>query len=168
MEQVIPGIFVGGDKDYERIAPREDFSAVRCCKYGPGGHKDTLKYTTRAAPDGPNKYWVEKGRLMALNLLDLDDPHYVNLDMIKHALAFAQAERAKGQKVLFACNEGHSRGPSCALMFLRAIGEMPHPFIQSEKVFKTLYSKYEPAQGIRQFARDHWSELNDSELKDGR
>lgn len=167
MEQIINGIYVGGDRDYERVKDRDDFSIVRCCKYGPGGHKDTLQYTTRAAPEGPNKYWVEKGHLIALNLLDLDDPDKIPLEAIKAGLDFAKQQIDKGQKVLFACNEGESRGPTTALLFLRSVGEMPHPFLQSVKVFKTLYHKYEPGLGMKQFARREWGALNDMELKDG-
>ena len=164
MEQIIKGVYVGADRDYDHVKDREDFSILRCCKYGPGGHKELLGYTTRAAPEGPNRYWVKKGRTMALNLLDLDDPHKIPPEMIKAGLTFAKEELAKGQKVLIACNDGGSRGPTTALMFLRAIGDMPHPFMQSEKIFKTLYPKYDPAQGIRQFARDNWNSINDMEL----
>ena len=167
MEQIIKNVYVGADRDYDHVKDREDFSILRCCKYGPGGHKDLLKYTTRSAPEGPNRYWVKQGRVMALNLLDLDDPNKIPPEMIKAGLDFAKEELTKGQKVLIACNEGHSRGPSCALMFLRSIGDMTHPFMQSEKVFKTLYPKYEPEMGIRQYARDHWNKLNDVELEGG-
>lgn len=163
MEQIIAGIFVGGDKDYERVASREDFSVVRCCKFGPGGHKQILGYATQAAPDGPNKYWVEKDRLFALNMLDLAEPLKIPFEMVKKALDFAKTERDKGQKILFACNAGKSRGPSVAMMFLRSIGELPHPFMQSEKVFRTLYPKYDPGLGVRQFTRDRWRDLDNIE-----
>jgi hypothetical protein len=164
MEQIIKNVYVGADRDYDHVKDREDFSVLRCCKYGPGGHKDLLKYTTQAAPEGPTRYWVKKGRVMAMNLLDLDDPNKIPPEMIKAGLDFAKEELAKGQKVLIACNDGGSRGPTCALMFLRSLGDMTHPFMQSEKVFRTLDPKYDPAMGIRQFARDHWNLLNNTEL----
>lgn len=164
MEQIIHNIFVGDDKDYEAVKGDSEFRIVRCCKYGPGGHQDTLGYHTLAAPDGPDKYWVKARCRFALNLLDLDDHNFVPMDAILLALDYAKAQLLDGKKVLFACNAGHSRGPSTALMFLRSIGEMPSGFMQSEKIFRTLYPKYSPAQGIRQAARDNWDVINRKEI----
>jgi hypothetical protein len=160
MVEVHDNIFVGSDLDFTKIAHRDGWSCLRCCKFGQSGHKELLGYSTQAAPEGPNKFVVVRGdRLMALNLLDLDDPNYVNKDMIKIGLAFIKYRLEQGDKVLVACNKGHSRGPSVALMFLRSIGDMPRGFIQAEKVFRTLYPEYSPKSGIRQFSRDVWDEI---------
>jgi hypothetical protein len=166
VEQIIDRVFSGGDKDYEKVKDREDFSIIRCAKYGPGGHKDILKYTSRAAPPGKDRYWVREGdHLLALNMIDSDDPSHFPPEMIRAGLDFAKEEYDKGRQVGFFCNQGESRGPSMALMFLRSIGELPHPFLQSVKVFNTLYPKYEPNAGIKQFCRSHWAEYNDIELR---
>src|ERR1039458_10384189 len=78
-------VYVGDDLDYEKIAHREGWSALRCAKYGPGGHKEILGYTSPGAPKGPNYLWATKGKnLMALNLLDLTDPAMVPFSAIKH------------------------------------------------------------------------------------
>jgi hypothetical protein len=108
---------------------------------------------------------VRKGNLMALNLLDLDDPNFIPTEMIRKGLQFVHERLQAGDKVLIACNQGHSRGPTVALMYLRSIGEMPYHFIGAERVFRTLYPPYSPAQGIRQYARSHWDSLADQNIE---
>lgn len=158
MNEVYPSLFVGGDADYEAKKTDKSFSFLRCCKYGDGGHQQLLGYHTLAAPEGKEKYVAHKGNLMALNLLDLHDPHYINSGMIEAGLEFIQQQLAEGKKVLVACNHGHSRGPSIALLYMRSIGEMPYNLGMSERVFSALYPNYSPKQGIRQYIRWHWSD----------
>ena len=169
MDNVYTRLWVGDDADYLRIAHKEDWSVLRCCKYGPGGHQQILGYHTPAAPKGPN-YLIARPRgntrHLALNMLDLDDPHFFDPKMIKTGLDFIQEQLDKGQKVLVACNKGHSRGPTMAFMFLRMIGDLWAGFIQSENVFKTLYPAYSPGIGMRQFARSHWNTLGRMALGD--
>jgi hypothetical protein len=159
-------VFIGNDETYEKYKDRAGWSFLRCCKYGPGGHQDILKYTTLGAPEGKNKYWAMRGNnLMALNLLDLDDPYFVPWDAIKKGLNFVEERRQLGDNVLIACNAGHSRGPTTGLMYLRGIGDMPWHFAKAEHIYRTIYPEYDPGTGIRQFAKMHWTDLNNLELK---
>jgi predicted protein tyrosine phosphatase len=104
---------------------------------------------------------------MALNLLDLDDPHFIPEEAVFTGLNFINKRLTAGDKVLVHCNAGHSRGPTMGLMFLRTIGEMPSSFGTSEKIFRSLYPKYDPAMGMRTFARAHWAQLKDFYGNDG-
>lgn len=158
MKQISPNVYVGGDEDYEKVKNDKDWCYVRCCKFGDGGHKDLLGYNTQSSPEGPHKYWAKKGRVLALNLLDLDDPNYVPEEAIQQGLDFIR-DNVDEKKVLVACNAGHSRGPTMGLMWLRTIGRMPYSFMQSEKHYANLYRKFDPSPGIEQFARMHWASL---------
>ena len=42
--EVIRNLYVGGDEDYEKVKDNKDFDIIRCCKFGPGSHKEILKY----------------------------------------------------------------------------------------------------------------------------
>lgn len=159
--QIIPGLYVGDDDAYQRLKDRPGWSFLRCCKEGPGGHRQTLGYTTLGAPKDKNYLWVKRGNHMALNLLDLDDPEFIAEGMINMGLDFIRERLAAGDKVLIACNQGHSRGPTTALMYLRTVGEMPYAFTKAERVFRTLYPKYDPGQAMRQYARSHWRQLEE-------
>lgn len=163
MEEIIKRLYVGNDSDYERLKDHDDWSFLRVCKEGPGGHRQTLGYHTLGAPkDSPNYLWIRKGNLMSLNILDLDDPEMIPELPIRKGLEFIKERLDAGDKVLSACNQGHSRGPTTAMMFLRTIGELPYGFTTSEKIFRALYPKYSPAHGMRAFAREHWRMLKDN------
>jgi hypothetical protein len=165
MHEIYTNLYVGGDADYEKLAHREGWSALRVAKYGPGGHKDLLGYTTPGAPKGPNYLWATKGEnLMALNILDLDDPNMIPFEAIQHGLDFVKKRLAAGDKVLIACNAGHSRGPTTGLMFLRSIGELPYHFVKAEHIYKTLDPMFDPGMGMRQVAKSHWTDLDKLEL----
>ncbi len=159
MVQISPNVFVGSDSDYEKIKDDKDWVALRCAKFGPGSHKEILGYETQAAPEGPNKYWVKKGRVLALNLLDLDDPNFVPPEAIQKGLDFIR-DNVDEKKVLVACNAGHSRGPTLGLMWLRTLGRMPYSFLHSSKIYRNdVYPKFDPSPGIEQFARSKWASL---------
>ena len=156
MENVLGNLYVGDDSDYEKLKDKAGWSFLRCCKYGPGGHQETLGYTTLGAPKGPDYLAVKKGDRMALNFIDANDPNFVPLKMIQTGLAYIDQRIKAGDKVLVACNAGHSRGPTTAMLYLRATGELPGSFISSERIYRTLYHKYDPGIGVRSFARTHW------------
>lgn len=158
MEEVLHHLYVGDDQAYDKLKDKPGWSWLRCAKYGAGGHQQTLDYHTLAAPPGPDYLMVRRGHLMALNLLDLDDPNYIDPDMIDSGLSFIGERLKAGDRVLVACNAGHSRGPSVALLYLRSIGEMPYNFGMSVRFFRTLYPHYDPGAGIRQYLRSHWAD----------
>lgn len=164
MHEIYDNVYVGDDNDYEKIKNEKDWRSVRMCKYGPGGHKETLGYSTPGAPKGKNYLSVEVPNRIAINIIDMDDPNMIPWECITTALNYAKKELDAGYKILIACNSGHSRGPTTGLMFLRAIGDMPHNFVTSEKIYRTLYRKYDPGMGMRQVARSHWGELDRMEL----
>lgn len=158
-------VYVGDDLDYEKIRNNKDFKSCRMCKFGPGSHKETLGYTSNAAPKGKNYLSVEANNRIAINIIDMEDPNMIPFECIKLALDYAKKWLDRGKNILIACNSGHSRGPTTGLMFLRSIGDMPHHFVKSENIYRTLYRKYDPGAGMRQMARSNWSALENSEIE---
>jgi hypothetical protein len=161
MEKLLPrlNLYVGRDEDYEKHKNDPEFRFARCCKYGPGGHQQTLGYKTLAAPKDSNYLWVKRPNRIALNLIDQDDPGFIPEECIEKALEYIKDQLDAGKKVIVCCNSGHSRGPTTALLFLRTIGEMPHSFVIAERIYRTLYPPYSPGQGMRQRARQMWDKL---------
>lgn len=157
MEHILGQLYVGDDNDYEKLKDKSGWSFLRCCKFGPGGHKETLGYTTPGAPKGPDYLATVKRNRMALNFIDANDPNLIPAEMIKKGLRYIDQQIEAGSKVLVACNAGHSRGPTTAMLYLRATGELPGNFVSSERIYRTLYHKYDPGLGVRQFARSHWN-----------
>lgn len=158
MEKIIDNLYIGSDVDDEQ-AESNGWSILVCAKEGPHGHRHILGYTSLGAPKDKNYYFVQKGNRMALNLIDSDSPNMIPEQVINAGLDFIKQQIGEGKNVLVHCNEGHSRGPVMALMYLRTIGEMPGSFHQSESKFKTLYPPFDPAHGIEQFSRTNWRSL---------
>lgn len=156
-----PILFVGDDSD-EAEAQKRGYAIVAACKDGPHGHRSALGYRSLGAPKNAQYHEAIRGKKMVLNLIDVDDPHFVPEEVIFPALQFINKHLKAGDKVLVHCNAGHSRAPTLALMFLRSIGELPQSFRTSEKVFRALYPNYDPGTGMRTFARAHWQQLKDN------
>jgi hypothetical protein len=165
MESIIHNLYVGGDSDYEKLNGKGGWSILRTCKEGPGGHRETLGYKTQGAPKGQHYLSVDGRSRRALNFIDPQDPHFIPKEMVERGLEFIHKRLAAGDKVLVACNAGHSRGPTTAMLYLRAIGELAGNFHHSENVMRTLYPGYSPGIGMRTFARQNWDGLKDALLK---
>lgn len=158
MEQIITGIWLGDDDDVTE-AEKRGYSILACCKEGPNGHRAMLDYHTLGAPKDKDYLFAERSHWMALNIIDMDDPDMIPDTAIDAGLNFLKRERDSGKKVFVHCNAGRSRGPTLVLMFLRTIGEMPQSFPRAERIFRTLYDKYDPGVGMRTHARDRWATL---------
>ena len=156
MEEVISRLYVGGDNDYLKHKDDKEWSVLRCCKEGPGGHRETLGYTTAGSPKGTEYLSVKGRKRLALNFIDPNDPNFIPVKMVETGIEYVGHRMSAGDKVLVACNAGHSRGPTVAMLYMRGIGELPHNFITSERIFRTLYPEYDPGIGMRSFARTHW------------
>lgn len=158
MVEVYPNLYVGSDADVEK-AEKRNYWILACCKDGPYGHREMLGYTTLGAPKDKNYLSYQKGKTLALNLLDLDDPNFIPDEVIQKGIEFIDNHLSKDQKVLVHCNAGRSRGPSMAMMYLRHIKDLPDSFKTSMKIFKTIYHKYDPGQGMLEYAKRHWDSL---------
>jgi len=176
MIEVIKNLYIGGDKDYERIKNNKGWSIVRCCKEGPGGHRDTLGYTTLGAPKDKNYLWVLKGNRLVLNMLDLDKEYSISdtdpkirtsLDfidkMVSIALDFIDKKLQSGDKVLVSCNKGISRSPTTAFLYMKKAGEFPtYKFSQARRVFKALYPPYDPNLVMNKYVKEKYVQLERS------
>lgn len=158
MEEIIDGLFVGGDKDVASARKRH-MSILSCAKAGPDSHRSMLGYETNAAPWGTEYLFAQRGHHAAMNCIDVPDPKLIPTTMLLQGIKFIKEERDAGRKVLVHCNQGHSRGPTTTLMFLRAIGEMPQSFARAQQIFKTLYAPFDPGDGMKAKARELWDYL---------
>ena len=158
LEEIITGLYLGSDRDVPQAKMRE-YSRLACCKDGPDSHRSMLGYTTLGAPKDNFYYAVKKGNVVALNLIDVDDPAYIPDAVIDMGLKFIDHELKAGRKILVHCNAGHSRSPSIVLAYLHAIGELPQRLSRAEHVFKTLYPPYDPGKGMRARIRARWDSL---------
>lgn len=160
MENIIRGLYLGSEDSVGKAKER-GMARLCMCKDGPDSHRHMLGYTTMAAPKGENYLWVRKKDVLAVNIIDLDDPTMIPDECIDVGLLFIKEMQDKKKDLFVHCNHGHSRSPSTVLMYLRATGEMPDGFVTSEKKFRYLYPPYDPGVGMRAHARERWKTLPD-------
>lgn len=120
MTEVHPRLFVGSQDDYEqRVRHEQDWCVVHACK--DPYHREALGYSGRAVANTHPEYLIaRRGDRLILNLVDAANPAYIPKEIMDAALLFIEASLRGGRRVLVHCNQGHSRAPSIALLYLRA------------------------------------------------
>lgn len=156
MTEIIDRLWVGGDEDFEKIKDKKGWSVLRACKDGVGGHRQTLGYTSHAAPKGPNYLTVRRKHRLALNLVDSEDPNFISEKAVNEGIKFIAERMDAGDNVLVSCNQGQSRSPAITMLYMRDIGELPDSFRSGANIFKTLYPPYNPGQGMLRFLKSHY------------
>lgn len=153
MIEILPNLYIGSQIDAEGF----DGAIVSCCK--DPSHRQMVGYTSRALPkDHPEYLFAIRGNRLALNIVDADKPEFFTESMINTALDFISARLAEELKVLVHCNQGQSRSPSLGLLYIR--DSMSDDFEAAEKEFRKIYPDYNPRNGIREYVRAHWREMD--------
>lgn len=158
MIEVFPRLFVGSQYDYESGVQQQDgWSVVHACKEP--YHRRALGYSGRAAPkDHPEYLIARRGDRLILNLVDAADPAYIPKEIIDAAIDFIHARLTGAGQVLVHCNEGYSRGPSIAFLYLvsRTGCFSGNDLAAALDSFRSRYSSFNPAAGMQGFIRLHY------------
>src|ERR1039458_6988097 len=83
MIEIIHNLFLGSQKSHEE-AEAKGYAILSCDKDGEFGHRQWGKYDTRAAPKGPDYYYIRRGDEMRLNLIDRSEEHTSELQSLRH------------------------------------------------------------------------------------
>lgn len=156
MLEVHPGFFVGDEMDERRVRGEPDWFFIHACKEP--YHRQALGYTGRAAAKDHPEYLIARrdGRLI-LNLVDVADVNYVAVEIVDASLEAIHANLGSA-RVLLHCNQGQSRSPSIALLYLsrhtdRFVGMGVDDAVAA---FRALYPPYAPARGMADYVRLNW------------
>ena len=159
MKHIIGNVYVGEDEDAELIlkSTNDEWAIVHACKEK--WHRELLGYTGRGAPkDHPEYLFAERGNRLYMNIVDAPKSIFFDKGMIDKALDFIHQKRKGELKVLVHCNEGFSRSPSLALLYLVKHGLIKGETLEDVEVeFLKLYPKYKPGTGMRGFVKENWS-----------
>lgn len=120
-------------------------------------HRTLVGYAGRAAPEGPERYAARRGRHLALNWVDVDDPKWFRMVELREALTHIEAAQRMEIDCLVHCNQGVSRSPALALAWLYTYGPDEWGALTFERVeekFKAIYPPYDPTNGVREFIRE--------------
>jgi predicted protein tyrosine phosphatase len=162
MKEVCKDLFVSSEKDlYDTaILFNTDFAIIHAAKEP--WHRELLGYTGRGCPkDNPEYLWAEREDRLYLNMVDAPRSLFFDKSMIDKSLYFIEQKLNEGKKVFVHCNEGFSRSPSIALLYL-----IKHGFVNGttfedcEAEFLRVYPEYCPGTGIREFCKEHFKEYS--------
>ncbi len=158
MVEIHPNIHVGDEEDYYSIANKSDgWAVVHACK--DPFHRKALGYTGRAASKEHPEYLVaRRGDRLMLNIIDVSNPAFFATKMIYAAMDFIDEALSKGRKVLIHCNQGESRGPSLALLYMAARLDVltKDSYELAEQSFREMYPRFKPGRGIREHLKQNW------------
>ena len=158
MMEVYHNLFVGNQDDYDCDVSRQSgWAVVHACKEP--YHRQALGYISRGAPkDHPEYLVARRGNRLILNIVDANDPSFFAKEMINQALDFIDKSLSSRKKVLVHCNQGESRSPSIALIYLASRTDvLPKDSLEAaEKKFILLYPLYNPKYGLRMHIFQNW------------
>lgn len=150
MEEVCKGIYVGSLKDSEKLND-DEYAFV---------HATKTVFNTRC---GSLVY--ERENHLFINWVDARDEKYFDyegqgVNVVVSALDFIEKWSAD-RKVIIHCDEGKSRSPSIAMMYMakrrKNIRNDQHIF--AEREFSDIYFDYYPNEGIREFLFQNWHKI---------
>lgn len=160
MIEVFPNLYVGNGDDEAAVRGKDGWYVISAAK--DPWHRQALGYTGRAAPKDHQEYLraVRPGHLI-LNLVDAADVAYIPAENINTAIDTIEAGLDEGRKVLVHCNQGQSRSPTIALLYLQRHDPRFAGLGYDDAVakFKTIYPPYEPSKGMADYARAHWADI---------
>ncbi len=167
MIEVYPNLFIGSGEDLIHVddgnkGVKDGWFVVSAAK--DPWHREALGYTERGAPKTHPEYLIAaRDRRLILNLIDSDNPDYVPEKIVVTALEMVDAALGAKAKVLIHCNQGQSRAPTLALLWLRwgAASVVSHylrkmTYDDAAEAFRGVYPTFNPSKGMEGYARAHW------------
>jgi hypothetical protein len=158
MFEVYKNIFVGTEQDCRYDSP-QGWAFVHACKYP--CHTKIVGYRGTLPKNHPHYLIYEKGFHLVLNMVDMEvelSPIYTN-PIMASAISFIH-KYISLNKILIHCNQGVSRAPSLALVYLANKGLIKNGnFNEAFQEFIRMYRLYQPAMGLGLYLNHNWSTL---------
>lgn len=157
MKEVYDRVFVG--RDYECFENMKSWVTVHACKSP--CHQRAVGYRGSLPKNDPNYLVLRRGNNLYLNIIDPPVPLF-KMPLFTEFLRFVRHHWGEGKKVLIHCNQGESRAPSLALLFLaKDIGIISNDsYEKAKKDFMRIYPHYSPGKGIQIYLQNQWREFD--------
>lgn len=156
MRQVADHIFVAGEAACTPGTAEQ--AVVHACKHP--CHQRAVGYTGHLPPTHPHYLVLERNNDLFLNLIDPEIPLFKR-ESFQAFRTLAKRHWREGRTLLIHCNQGESRAPGLAILFLaKDLQLLPNnSFRDAALAFGTHYPSYRPGNGISRFLTDHWVAL---------
>jgi len=123
-------------------------------------HQQSVGYRGSLSADHPNYLVLQRDHDLYLNIIDPPVPLF-KAATFERFLAFARTKYDSGASVLIHCNQGESRAPSLALLFLaKHIGKLSNTsYMDAKYTFEKTFPAYQPGLGIQRFLASNWKTI---------
>lgn len=156
MQEIHERVFV--TNDLSCTSGNDDLAVVHACKSP--CHQVAVGYSGKLPNTHPNYLVLERGNDLFLNIIDPPVPLFMPA-LFTVFLEFADKHWGQGRKLLIHCNQGESRAPSLAMLFLAkgisTIADTSYAAARAE--FEKLYPRYNPGKGIETYFSKNWDFL---------
>lgn len=135
------------------------FGVVHACKSP--CHQRAVGYKGNLPKSHPNYFWLRKQMDLYLNMIDPPVALFPD-ELFQVFLPFAREVWDSGNTLLIHCNQGESRAPSLAMIFLaKYVGSLPNEsFEVARSEFAKIFPDYAPGAGIEKYLTSNWEKLN--------
>ena len=119
--------------------------------------------------DKTSPYYVihETSKWISVNWVHSPNPQLFNfqnngVNIVKQVLAFIQKRHEENKKILVTCDQGLSRSPSIALLYLARISQTipATTFFEAYNEFVKIYPLYQPGEGIKRIPHSSLGRTN--------
>jgi len=158
MHEVYERLFVSNDLSCQN--GNEELVVVHACKSP--CHQREVGYSGSLPKTHPNYLVKEDEFNLYLNIIDPPVPLFMP-PLFTSFLAFTKRHWSEGKNILIHCNQGESRAPSLALLFMaKCSSALNNESYQTAKVeFELIYPGYNPGKGIQKYFSTNWGVLGD-------
>lgn len=174
MKKIVERLYVGNIDDYVSLgAGVLRYSVLGACKeplhrkFARMSGAEHDGYAGAAMPRHEPEYlFAERDHALYLNLIDARDVRYIPDICIEKALEFIQTEINDNREVMIVCNQGNSRSPSIAFMYLIQLGLFDNcqSHEEAEAMFVlNFYPNYNPGVGMREYVKRFWEGTHGNE-----
>lgn len=158
MKEIIKNIYVGNQEDcfYNQS---KDFAVIHACKHP--CHKTAVGYGNRNLQKTHKHYLTYiNGKHLYLNMIDSNSSYFPE-QLFYTSLRFIKTFEKKNINVLIHCNQGMSRAPSIAMLYIAKEMDIidNSSYDAARDSFYPLYQKYIPNPGIDKFLRKNWKKF---------
>ena len=157
MKEVRTNLFIGTEADCNFT--NDDIAIIHACKHP--CHINAVGYKGSLPSTHPYYLIFEKEKHLFLNIVDMErefSPVYTH-PIMKSSMAFIE-KHISDRKVLIHCNQGLSRSPSIALLYLARKENIGNStYVLAVNDFRKLYPMFDPGTGIALYMNKYWNEL---------
>ena len=147
-----------GNRDDSRVRTDPGWAVVNTAKTV---HCEIMGWGNVTPREHPNYLSFEEGQLLSFNWVDGKAFLYNMSGPAAFIRAMDFIDRWSPEKsVLINCDQGQSRSPTVALLYLaKRLHVIPDGSFEEARVaFQSIYPSYSPS-GIADFVADHWNEI---------